>query len=157
VLIGDLGRLYERLGRTGDAITLYDNLLAKDPNSSFAANNLAMLLVTYRQDGASLARAQKLAEQLATSSETSVIDTRGWVKFKSGDLHGAESLLQQAVDKQPSAPELRYHLGMAQLRSGERQSAQQNLETALSSDQPFVGEDDAKAALALLKKAASVG
>jgi tetratricopeptide (TPR) repeat protein len=151
LLVGDLGRLYERLGRSGDAIALYEDLLKRDPRSPLAANNLAMLLVTYRGDPASLARAQDLAQQLASSSEVSVIDTRGWVKFKSGDLRGAESLLRQAVDKEPGEPELHYHLGMAQLRSGERQPAQQNLETALSSGQPFVGRDEAKAALMRLK------
>lgn len=156
-LIGDLSELYQRLGRAGDAIALYEGVLAKTPNSFFAANNLAMLLVTYRQDAASLARAQKLADQIGSSSEVSLIDTRGWVKFKSGDFHSAESLLQQAVDKAPAAAEFRYHLGMAQLRGGEPQAAQQNLETALRSDQPFAGMDEAKAALAQLKKVASVG
>jgi tetratricopeptide (TPR) repeat protein len=156
-LIGDLSNFYQRLGRPNDAIALYEEVLAKNPNSSLAANNLAMLLVTYRQDSGSLARAQKLADQLAASSEVALIDTRGWVKFKSGDFHGAESLLQQAVDKAPAAPEMRYHLGMAQLRSGEQQAAEQNLEAAVSSTREFVGLDEAKAALAQLKKVASVG
>jgi tetratricopeptide (TPR) repeat protein len=156
LLIGDLGRLYERMGRSNDAIALYDGVLAKNPSASFAANNLAMLLVTYRQDAASIARAQDLAAQLASSADVAAIDTRGWVKFKSGDAHGAETLLRQAVDKQPADPELRYHLGMAQLHSGEHQPAQQNLETALSSSRPFVGRDEAKAALARLKSDAPV-
>jgi len=156
-LLGDLSDLLQRLGRPNDAIALYESALARNPNSSFVANNLAMLLVTYRQDSASLARAQKLAELLAPSSEVNLIDTRGWVKFKSGDFHGAESLLQQAVDKSPQSAELRYHLGMAQLRSGEQQAALRNLETALGSNQSFAGIDDAKAALAELKKVASVG
>jgi tetratricopeptide (TPR) repeat protein len=156
-LIGDLSNFYQHLGHANDAIALYEGILAKNPNSSFAANNLAMLLVTYRQDAASLARAQKLADQLAASSEVNLIDTRGWVKFKSGDFHGAESLLQQAVDKAPSAPEMRYHLGMAQLRSGEQQAAQQNLESALDANRPFAGIDEARAALAQLKKVPSVG
>ena len=52
--------------------------------------------------------------------------------------------------------ELRYHLGMAQLRSGETQAARQNLESALSSDQPFVGREEAKAELAALNNVASV-
>jgi tetratricopeptide (TPR) repeat protein len=156
-LVANLSNLYEHLGRIDDAIALYDGALANNPNSIFAANNLAMLLVTYRHDAASLARAQKLGDQLAASSAVTLIDTRGWVKFKSGDFHGAESLLQQAVDKEPTAPELRYHLGMAQLRSGEQQAAQQNLESALGANRPFAGIDEARAALAQIKKVASVG
>jgi tetratricopeptide (TPR) repeat protein len=156
-LVGELSNLYEHLGRVDDAVALYEGILARNPNSFFAANNLAMLLVTYRQDAASLARAQKLSEQLAASSAVNLIDTRGWVKFKSGDFHGAESLLQQAVDKAPTAPEMRYHLAMAQLRSGEQQAAQQNLESALRSNQPFAGIDEARAALAQIRKVASVG
>jgi tetratricopeptide (TPR) repeat protein len=152
VLVSDLANLYQHLGRTGDAIGLYEGMLQKNPRSTFAANNLAMLLVTYRQDPASLARAQKLADQLAASSEPTLIDTRGWVKFKVGDFHGAESLLQQAVDKAPAAPEMRYHLGMAQLRSGEQQAAEQSLESALGTNRPFAGMDEARATLAQLKK-----
>jgi tetratricopeptide (TPR) repeat protein len=157
LLVGDLGRLYERLGRGGDAIALYEGLLARAPTSVFAANNLAMLLVTYRNDAASVSRAQDLARQIASSSDVSAIDTRGWVKFKTGDLRGAESLLREAVDKQPAEPELRYHLGMTQLRSGEQQSARQNLQAAVNSAQPFAGKDAAKAALAQLTSAAPVG
>ncbi len=156
-LLSSLGNLYERLGRPQDAIALYQGELAKNPKSVFAANNLAMLLVTYRHDSASLAQAQKIADQLATLSVASVIDTRGWVKFKTGDFHGAESLLQEAVDKSPSAPELRYHLAMAQLRSGEPQAAQQNLESALQSAQPFSEMGDARAALAKLHKGGASG
>jgi tetratricopeptide (TPR) repeat protein len=157
MLLGDLSTLYEGLGRPDDAIALYESVLAKNPSSSYAANNLAMLLVSHKNDSASLARAQKLADQLAAFSFVDLIDTRGWVKFKSGDYHGAETLLQQAVDKSPDSPELRYHLGMAQLRSGEPQVAEQNLETALRSSRPFSGIDEARAALAQLKKAPSAG
>jgi tetratricopeptide (TPR) repeat protein len=151
LLVGDLGRLYEVLGRSEDAIALYEGLLAKHRSSSFAVNNLAMLLVTYRQDAASLARAQQLAQQLSPHSEASALDTRGWVRLKSGDSRGAELLLRQAVNQQPAQPELRYHLGMAQLRSGEWLPAQENLEAALKSDRPFIGRGEAKAALAQLR------
>jgi tetratricopeptide (TPR) repeat protein len=152
-LISDLATLYERLSRPDDAIALYDGLLAKNPKALYAANNLAMLLVTYKSDPADLARAQRLADQLASLSVVDVIDTRGWVKFKTGDYRGAESLLQQAVDKAPDSPEMHYHLGMAQLRSGEQQAAEQNLEAATRSQRAFAGMEDARAALAQLKKA----
>jgi Tfp pilus assembly protein PilF len=52
---------------------------------------------------------------------------------------------------------MRYHLAMAQLRSGEQQAAEQNLESAVNANRPFAGIDDAKATLAQLKKAAPVG
>jgi tetratricopeptide (TPR) repeat protein len=156
-LMTDLGQFYEQLGRIDDAIALYQGILSNNPSSSLAANSLAMLLVNYRGDSASLAQAQKLADQLTASSEVSTIDTRGWVKFKSGDFHGAESLLQQAVDRSPAAPMLRYHLGMAQLRSGEQQAARRNLEAAVKSEQPFAGKDEARAALTQLKRTTSVG
>lgn len=154
-LIRDLGRLYERLGRPDDAIALYSDYLAANRSAVFAANNLAMLLVTYRRDPASLSRARELAERLSASSEVSVLDTRGWVKFKTGDVRGAESLLLEAVNRRPAEPEMHFHLAMTQLNSGERESAEQNLKIALSLDEPFVGIEDAKAALAQLRTATS--
>jgi tetratricopeptide (TPR) repeat protein len=157
VLIGDLGALYERLKRPDDAIALYEGVLARNPQSPVAMNNLAILLVNYKTDADSLARAQKLADQLASSSLVQVIDTRGWVKYKSGDFYGAEALLQRAVDQLPDSPELRYHLGMAQLRSGETEPAEQNLETALRSSKPFNGMEQARTELERLRKVASAG
>ena len=151
-LVNDLASLYLGQSRMDDAMALYNGILVKNPNSIFAANNLALLLVKYKTDASSLSRAQKLADQLAVSSLANIIDTRGWVKFKSGDYHAAESLLQQAVDKSPNAPEFRYHLAMAQLRSGETGGAQQNLETALGQARPFDGINDARTTLARLKK-----
>lgn len=153
-LLNSLSNLYIRNAQPEQSIALYQQMLSRNPHSVFAANNLAMLLVTYRHDTASLAQAERLSEQLASLSSASVIDTRGWVKFKSGDFHGAESLLQEAVDKSPGAAEMRYHLGMAQLRSGESQAARQNLQAALQSTQPFDGMQDARAALAQLRKSA---
>jgi tetratricopeptide (TPR) repeat protein len=157
LLINDLGSLYERMGQTDNAIALYDGVLKMTPHSTYAANNLAMLLVNYKQDDADLKRAQQLADQLASSSIVNVVDTRGWVKFKAGDYRAAETLLRQAVEQAPDRPEFHYHLGMAQLRSGEQQAAEQSLESALKSQRPFAGMDEAKSALALLKKNASVG
>jgi tetratricopeptide (TPR) repeat protein len=159
-LVGDLGVLYQNMGRAGDAIALYEGILAKDPKSTFAANNLAMLLVDTRSDPASLKRAQELAALLAASSSSGnegVIDTLGWVKYKSGDYRGAEVLLQQAVDKAPGVPEMHYHLGMVQLRTGAQESAIKNLEVALSSPRVFTGIDEARAALAQAKKTPSTG
>ena len=56
-------------------------MLARDPRNDVAANNLAMLLVTHRTDGASLERASKLTARFAESSNPAFLDTYGWVLY----------------------------------------------------------------------------
>jgi len=149
----DLAALYERLGKTDDAIRTYEMLVTKDPSSVAAANNLAMLLVSYRNDQASLDRAQQLTSKLMNTNEPAILNTRGWVKFKRGEFRESLPLLQQAVDKSPDSAVMRYHLGMAQLRIGDRDAARQNLEAAVAANRTFVGVKEAQAALDELKRA----
>ncbi len=150
-LTEDLAALYERIGRPDAAIAVYENLLKADPDSAAAANNLAMLLITYRSDKPSLDRARSLTERLASSRNPAFIDTWGWVLYKRGEYADAVTALQKAVDKAPHAPVLSYHLAMAQLKSGARDSARTNLEQALKSGAAFTGSDEAKKTLEELK------
>ncbi|MGC1388871.1 MAG: tetratricopeptide repeat protein, partial [Steroidobacteraceae bacterium] len=151
-LISDLAELYERIGRPDAAIAVYENLLKADPDSAASANNLAMLLVTYRSDKASLDRARSMTERFASSRNPAFIDTWGWVLYKRGEFAEAVTALQKAVDKAPQAPVLLYHLAMAQLKSGARDSARINLDQALKSGVAFNGSDEAKKTLAELKR-----
>ena len=79
LLVADLAGLDERLGRVDAAIAQYEGLVKGDADSIVAANNLAMLLVTYRTDKPSLDRARALAERFASSRNPTLIDTWGWV------------------------------------------------------------------------------
>jgi tetratricopeptide (TPR) repeat protein len=149
----DLSALYEQLGRIDDAIQVCEDLIAREPRALAGVSNLAMLLVTYRQDPVSLLRAQQLAAQLATSTEPSALGTRGWVAFKAGAFAQAIDLLQRAVKQVPSSAVLHYHLGMAQWKAGDASSARHNLELAVGSGEQFLGIDDARAAIAQLRVA----
>lgn len=152
-LATDLASLYERVGRPDDAIRTYDALVRQDPRSVTAANNLAMLLVSYRNDKASLDRAAELTARLSNETNPAFLNTRGWVKYKRGELADALPLLQQAVDKAPESPLMRYHLGMAQLRTGDKGSAKRNLAAAVGSGREFHGQQEARAALDQLTQA----
>jgi len=152
LLVADLARAYERLGRVDEAIAQYEGLVKRQADSIVAANNLAMLLVTYRTDRPSLDRARALSERFASSRNPALIDTWGWVLYKRGDYADATGALQKAVDKSPQAPVLLYHLAMAQLKSGARDSARTTLEEALKSGAAFSGGDEAKKTLAELKR-----
>lgn len=146
----DLAALYERMGKPGDSIAVYEQWLQREPKSMVAANNLVMLLLNYRSDRASLERANQLGELLIASNEPALLDTRGWAKFKSGDYQGAVNLLQQAANALSDSNTVRYHLGMAQLKAGNTTAARDNLQAAVKDSKPFFGMDEAKKMLASL-------
>jgi tetratricopeptide (TPR) repeat protein len=153
VLATDLAALHERVGKPDEAIKVYEQWLQRDPKSMLAANNLAMLLLNYRNDKSSLDRAGKLADLLGSSSEPALLDTRGWVKFKSGDYQAAVNLLRQAANASADSNAVRYHLGMAQWKAGDAASARDNLQAVVKDNKPFLGMDEAKKALASLNSA----
>jgi tetratricopeptide (TPR) repeat protein len=148
VIAADLGTLFMSTSRWDDAIAVFEQMHQRDPSNLIVANNLAMLLVTHRPDAASLERADKLSEPLGATDNPVFLDTRGWVLYRRGRHAEALPLLEKAVAKLPDAPELRYHLGMAQLAAGQTAAARANLEAAVRSDERYLGFDEARKALA---------
>ncbi len=153
-LQADLAQVLERLGRIDEALAVYDAALARNPQSDIAANNLAMLLVTYRKDKPSLDRARSLIERFANSPNASYLDTYGWVMYKHGDAAIAVGALRDALAKSPQSPVSLYHLGMAQALAGQNDAARDNLAHSLQAGQKFAGMDEAQATLQKLGTAA---
>jgi tetratricopeptide (TPR) repeat protein len=147
----EIASYLERAGKPQEAIREYDDIVHKDPASDVAANNLAMLLVTYGKDAASLDRAKSLAVRFADSSNPNFLDTYGWVLFKHGEAAASVPILERVVSKVPDAPVALYHLGMAQSQSGSGTQALDNLTRAVNSGAKFTGLDEAKATLDKLK------
>jgi tetratricopeptide (TPR) repeat protein len=130
-LVVDLASLYEKSGQTDKAIALYDDLLKKNPDSDAFANNLAMLLSTYRSDPQSLERARALSEKFKDSPTAAYVNTSGWVAYRQGRYEEAVALLKRATEKEPNAPLMRYQLALAQIKTGQVDQARRNLEDAL--------------------------
>jgi tetratricopeptide (TPR) repeat protein len=154
-MLSGLGTLYGQAGKIDDAVKLYDSWISRNPHEQIAANNLAMLLVSHRTDKASLDRAQALTAGFASASNGDLLDTAGWVRFKRGEYNEALPVLQHAVELLPQSHEAHYHLGMAELRSGQPDRARTDLEAALAGSSRFDGADDARATLAALKNRTS--
>ena len=146
-LVFDLAALYESRGNHDAAISQYEDALKRDPSSAESANNLAMMLVTYKQDKPSLEKARDLVKKLENSPNPAYQDTLGWVLYKNGDLDPAITVLEKAVKQAPNSKLLRYHLGMALFGAGRTTSAKENLQKALDGDVKFNGRDEAKATL----------
>ncbi len=126
-----LGSEYEREGRTDDAIAHYEEALAINPDLVIAVNNLAALLLDFRRDDASLAKALKLAQRFEGSKNPAFADTLGWAYYRSGDYAQAVKNLQVSVNAMGQAPMLRYHLGMALAAAKETDRAREELTKAL--------------------------
>ncbi|MGO9988407.1 MAG: tetratricopeptide repeat protein [Steroidobacteraceae bacterium] len=147
-----MASLLEKQGKPDDAIREYEDVLRRYPQSEVAANNLAMLLATYRNDPASLDRAKDLTARFANSPNPSYLDTYGWVLFKRGDAADSVPVLSRVVAKAPDAAVARYHLGMAQSLAGDDTGARDNLTRAVNSGTQFLGLSEAKATLDKLAK-----
>ena len=143
----DLATYYERVGKPEEAMREYDGVVKRAPQSEVAANNLAMLLVTYGKDAASIDRAKSLTARFADSSNPSFLDTYAWVLYKHGEAAASVPVLQRVVAEEPNAPVVFYHLGMAQSQAGSKAQALDNLTKAVNSGAKFSGLDEAKATL----------
>jgi tetratricopeptide (TPR) repeat protein len=153
-VVTELASVYEIHGRVDDAIALYEGAYRRYPHVPVVANNLAMLLANHRTDRASLDRARDLTADFASSTDGTLLDTNGWVRFKRGEYAEALPVLGRAVDHAPDSKEIRYHLGMAELHAGETDRARADLETALSGSAKFFGADEARTTLASIKSSA---
>ena len=144
----DLAALYERDHEPDRAIEVYERLVKGNPGSEPLANNLAMLLSTYRDDGASHQKADELVHGFRNSTNPAYLNTYGWVRYRLGQYGEAVSYLRRASTAAPDDPLMHYHLAMALLANGDAEQARAELERALQSDQPFPGKDAAQRALA---------
>jgi tetratricopeptide (TPR) repeat protein len=148
----ELASLLERLGKPDAAMAEYEAVLHRNPQAEVAANNLAMLLATFRNDAASLDRAKVLAARFADSANPSYLDTYGWVLYKRGETAASVPILERVVAQAANDPVAHYHLGMAQSQLGSSAAARANLSLAVGSGNKFAGLDEAKATLDKLAK-----
>jgi tetratricopeptide (TPR) repeat protein len=151
----ELASQLERQGKVDEAIDEYGALLRRFPQSDVVANNLAMMLVTYKKDPTSLDRAKQLSAHFAGSANPSLLDTYGWVLYKRGETAASVPVLESVVAKAPNEPVARFHLGMAQSRAGSSAAARDNLQRAVNSGAKFAGLDEAKDQLAKLPSTAA--
>jgi tetratricopeptide (TPR) repeat protein len=148
----ELAQLLSRLDKLDAAIAEYEEILHRNPQADVAANNLAMLLATFKKDQASLDRARTLTTRFAESANPSFLDTYGWVLYKRGEVAASVPVLERVVAKVANDPVARYHLGMAQSQLGSSAAARDNLALAVNSGRKFSGLDEAKATLDKLAK-----
>jgi tetratricopeptide (TPR) repeat protein len=136
-------------GRREDAIARLREVVRQYPGQAGARNDLAFLLAEDRKD---LDLALALAEEARRrSSSPGVLDTLGFVHLQRGEAKEAVLVLEQAVAGDQSSASIRYHLGSALEKAGEKERAKETFAAALALGD-FPEADAARAELARLSK-----
>jgi putative PEP-CTERM system TPR-repeat lipoprotein len=121
----------------------FEQLVKVAPNHVVGLNNLAWLYQQQKDP-----RALGIAEQaykLAPGS-AAVIDTLAWLLVEQGKLERAVPLLKQAVSLAPNNTEIKYHLGVALGKTGDKRAAREQLEPLMAA-KDFERRDAVKALL----------
>ncbi len=140
-----IGLIQEAKGNRDAAREQYEQVLAQDPRSGVAANNLAWIYAeTGRHDDA-IRLAGVAQEELPGRPEPQ--DTLGWAYYNKGLAGHAIGAFERAIARAPRNPLYQYHLGLAQLKSGSKDKAAAAFEKALAIKSDFPGADDARARL----------
>jgi tetratricopeptide (TPR) repeat protein len=87
-------------------------------------------------------KAYKLAED-----SPAILDTLGWILIEQDNLARGLPLLQKANSLAPEAAEIRYHLILGLVKSGDKAKARKELEQLLATRKNFTNIDEARTLL----------
>ncbi|MBW4710767.1 tetratricopeptide repeat protein [Roseobacter sp. YSTF-M11] len=119
------------------AITIYEDLYAKNSASIVVANNLASLLATFRRDEESLARAQTISRRLQDTDVPAFQDTYGWIQHRVGNSEEALKYLEPAARALVDDATVQYHLGVVYEALGRRDEALVQMHRAMDKIGPL--------------------
>ena len=129
------------------ALSSYEKALKIKPDADFIKNNLAVLLIDKFPTDENLRRAQTLTAGFVDSKNPLLVDTLAWLQYKMKNYQQTISLLNSVLKEDIAAPELRYHLGMAYLKSGAPEKAKVELTKATATPDQYSGRQEAEAEL----------
>jgi tetratricopeptide (TPR) repeat protein len=117
----DRAVVLEQAGRVHDSVEALEHMLDKRPDDPTLQNALGYTLADHSLE---LPHAEVLIRRALTVMPDSpaVLDSLGWVRFRSGDLKGATGTLERAYSLSHDA-EIASHLGETLWASGDRTEA----------------------------------
>ncbi len=130
-----LGGVFERSKKHEEAIAAYEAVVAAQPNSVIAVNNLVSLLTDFRDDQATLTRAAQMAIVLKDSPIPHFRETLGWSLVRQGDVKSGLPILEKTIGELENISAAQYHLGMAYSAEGAKSLAAKHLKIALNLEQ----------------------
>jgi len=133
-VLGQLGLIYNNLKMMAESDSLYEHALQIDPQNALINNNYAYSL---SERDLELERALEMIEiaMAADSSNSSYLDTYGWIFFKIGEYDKAYYYIKKAIDVDgENNAVLLEHLGDVLFMQGKKEEALDLWKRALELD-----------------------
>lgn len=143
---GELGsrhRLGESLLAAGayrSAQLVYETLVKDEPENPVSLNNLAYALQRLGDDAALTYAERAIA---VAPEHAGFLDTYGWILVESGEPERGLEVLRDAVTRQSTNDEIRYHIALALVHLQRPRAAQRELTAAIGSSRPFPSRGEA--------------
>jgi Flp pilus assembly protein TadD len=145
-----IGNIQDQAGQKREAIASYRKALSQVPDDPVVLNDLAFLLT---ETGGDLNEALQLATTASRKSpnQPAIEDTLAWIHVRRGNSAAVLPVLERLTRKDPANATYRYHYAFALLQKGDRSSARQQLQAALSERPAKQTENDIRSLLAKLQ------
>ena len=137
------------MGQKTEAIANYRKALTRLPDDPGILNNLSYLLIATHGDLNEALRFATAASRKAPNNPD-VQDTLAWIHIQRGEGEAMIPALAQLTRKYPTNPTYRYHYAVALFQKGDRTSAKQQLQAALSNRPEKQTESDIRSLLGQL-------
>jgi Flp pilus assembly protein TadD len=143
--------VHERAAATDKAQAIYRDIVGRVPGFAPAARNLAGILADQRR---SLDEAFKLAMKArdVMPADPGAAAVLGRIVYARGENEWAIRLLEESSAAMGTDARVRFYLGMARLKSGNRDGARRDLQAALNLKADFPEAEEARKALAGMAK-----
>ncbi len=148
-----LATLLQKVNRHEEAIVVYEAIVADDPGSVFAVNNLVSLLTDFRDDQVSLDKAASMATILRDSPLPHFRETLGWALIRKGDIKGGLPILEKTITQLETVAAAQYHIGLAYSLDGSKALASKHLKRALELEKDDIGRERIVRALEMVSTA----
>jgi tetratricopeptide (TPR) repeat protein len=134
-----LAQISAALGKTSNALRIYDEVLSSRPDLDILQYRFAMLLASQDKDPTLWGRSTQILRLLQADlpSDPLLLDVLGWLHYRAHETQRARELLQAALKSAPEEPALHFHLAAAYLQEKQTDLARNELKLALDSHRPF--------------------
>ncbi len=128
-----LGLVYDELKRPQDSDTMYERAIRLNPKNDLVLNNYGYSLA---DRGIKLERALAMIKQAleAQPTNTSYLDSMGWVNFRLENYNEAAEYILKAIDLGSKSPVIFEHLGDIYSKMNQKDKAQEYWKKALELD-----------------------